>query len=52
MGFRSLFFYSTKTMKTLSRDLTDMIKIGLVGKSNGGYIAMKDIVRAFMPKNN
>jgi Fic family protein len=44
-------YYSSKTMKTLSRDLADMIKLGLIVKTDGGYMALKDTVRAFMPKD-
>ena len=42
-------YYSTKTNKTQSRDVADLVKAGLLLKTPDGVITRKDIVRAFLP---
>jgi Fic family protein len=41
--------YATKTDKTLSRDLNELCKIGLVGKNKDGYRAQQELMLAFLP---
>jgi Fic family protein len=43
-------YYSIKTTKTLSRDLADLERLGLVKKTPEGYQTMKDIVKSFFIK--
>ncbi len=42
-------YYSTKTNKTQSRDVADLVKAGLIQKTAEGVMVRKDIVRAFSP---
>jgi cell filamentation protein, protein adenylyltransferase len=42
--------YTTKTAKTLARDLSAMCKGGLLEKTPRGYRARKELILAFLPK--
>ncbi|MFC1489852.1 Fic family protein [Candidatus Latescibacterota bacterium] len=44
-------FYSTKTSKTLSRDIAELVAKGLLKKTPEGVSAQKDSIRAFLPRN-
>jgi len=41
--------YSTKTEKTLTRDLNALEKQGLIARDERGYRARKEIILAFLP---
>lgn len=41
--------YATKTAKTLSRDLSALIEMGLLELTAGGYRAKKEVILAFLP---
>ena len=42
--------YAKKTKKTLSRDLTALIEMGLIEKTRAGYRARREVIYAFMPR--
>jgi Fic family protein len=41
--------YAKKTLKTLSRDLTALVEMGLIEQSRDGYRAKTEIILAFLP---
>ena len=41
--------YARKTRKTLSRDLNELLKMGLVVQETSGYKARKELILAFLP---
>ena len=41
--------YARKTRKTLSRDLNELLKMGLVVQETSGYRARKELILAFLP---
>jgi Fic family protein len=44
-------FYSSKTAKTLSRDIAELVGKGLLKKTPEGVSAQTDSLRAFLPQN-
>ena len=44
--------YAGAGPRVLSRDLNKLEKLGLIGRSGGGYVARADLVQAFMPPNS
>ncbi|MFC1650029.1 Fic family protein [Candidatus Latescibacterota bacterium] len=51
LSTRLVKFYSTKTAKTLSRDIAELVGKGLLKKTPEGISVQKDSVRAFLPRN-
>jgi len=43
-------YYASKTQKTISRDLNELSKMGLIEKTPQGIRARKEIILAFLPK--
>ncbi|MBD2107405.1 Fic family protein [Nodosilinea sp. FACHB-13] len=41
--------YATKTTKTLTRDLNELMKMNLVRKTPKGFVANKELILAFLP---
>ena len=44
--------YAGKTYKTLTRDIQELIRLGLIEKTSGGLIAQKKKIQAFIPPSN
>lgn len=42
--------YAGRTAKTLTRDVNDLIRMGLIGRNPAGYFARTDIIAAFLPR--
>ena len=42
-------YYSTKTAKTISRDVADLVRMGFIARTGDGVYALTDRVRAFRP---
>jgi predicted transcriptional regulator len=41
--------YATRTRKTLSRDLHELERMGLVAEEHGTYRAAREVILAFLP---
>lgn len=46
---RTAVAYAKKTPRTLTRDLNELERLGLIAKDGVGYLAQKDRMRAFLP---
>jgi len=42
-------YYATKTQKTISRDVNELVEIGLVEKTPEGVRPMRETILAFLP---
>jgi hypothetical protein len=42
--------YAGRTSKTLSRDINDLMKMELIGRSPAGYFVRRDRITAFLPR--
>ena len=42
--------YAAKTSRTLSRDVNELVEMGLIAKQPAGYVARTDVILAFLPR--